>query len=186
MILQELANATVLIIGAGNIGQAIAARAKAFGARVWGSRRRAEPLPNFDKVVGADEWQTLLPEVDYLVIATPLTPKTKGLIDEKVLRSLPNHAYLINIARGAIVDEAALTQALSEGWIAGAGLDTVATEPLPPESPLWSLPNIFITPHTSAISPALKGRIAELFLDNLQRYKIGQPLRNVVDKQAGY
>ncbi len=186
LILQELANATVLIIGAGNIGQAIAARAKAFGARVWGSRRRAEPLPNFDKVVGADEWQTLLPEVDYLVIATPLTPKTKGLIDEKVLRSLPNHAYLINIARGAIVDEAALTQALSEGWIAGAGLDTVATEPLPPESPLWSLPNIFITPHTSAISPALKGRIAELFLDNLQRYKIGQPLRNVVDKQAGY
>jgi phosphoglycerate dehydrogenase-like enzyme len=88
-------------------------------------------------------------------------------------------AYLINIPRGAIVDEAALLTALHEGWIAGAGLDTVATEPLPPESPLWSLPNVFITPHCSALSP-------RLFIDNLKRYQTGQPLRNVVGKQAGY
>ncbi|MDZ8084380.1 MAG: D-2-hydroxyacid dehydrogenase [Nostoc sp. DedQUE12b] len=186
LVLPELANSTVLILGTGNIGQAIASRAKAFGARVWGGRRRPEPLPNFDKIVGTDEWHALLPEVDYIIIATPLTPETKGLIDEKVLRSLPSHAYLINVGRGAVVDESALTKALTEGWIAGAGLDTVSIEPLPPESALWSLPNLLITPHTSAISPALKGRIAALFLHNLERYRAGQPLQNVVNKQAGY
>ncbi|MDZ7954820.1 D-2-hydroxyacid dehydrogenase [Nostoc sp. DedQUE09] len=186
LVLPELANSTVLILGTGNIGQAIASRAKAFGARVWGGRRRPEPLPNFDKIVGTDEWHALLPEVDYIIVATPLTPETKGLIDEKVLRSLPSHAYLINVGRGAVVDESALTKALTEGWIAGAGLDTVSIEPLPPESALWSLPNLLITPHTSAISPALKGRIAALFLHNLERYRAGQPLQNVVNKQAGY
>lgn len=184
--LEELAEATLLILGTGNIGQAIASRAKAFGVQVWGSRRHPEPLPNFDKVVGADEWRSLLPAADYVVIATPLTPETKGLIDAAALRSMRQSAYLINIARGAIVDEVALLTALREGWIAGAGLDTVATEPLPPESPLWSLPNAFITPHCSAMSPRLKKRIAQLFIDNLKRYQTGQPLRNVVDKQAGY
>lgn len=184
--LEELADATLLILGTGNIGQAIASRAKAFGVQVWGSRRNPEPLPNFDKVVGADEWRSLLPTADYVVIATPLTPETKGLIDEAALRSMRQSAYLINIARGAIVDETALLTALREGWIAGAGLDTVANEPLPPESPLWSLPNAFITPHCSALSPRLRERIAQLFIDNLKRYQTGQPLRNVVDKQAGY
>ncbi|WP_392535104.1 D-2-hydroxyacid dehydrogenase [Nostoc sp. C117] len=184
--LEELADATLLIIGTGNIGMAIASRAKAFGVRVWGSRRHPEPLPNFDKVVGVDEWRSLLPQADYVVIATPLTPETKSLIDEAALRSMRPSAYLINIARGAIVDETALVTALREGWIAGAGLDTVATEPLPAESPLWSLPNAFITPHCSALSPRLKKRIAELFIDNLKRYQTGQSLRNVVDKQAGY
>ncbi|MEH1841307.1 MAG: D-2-hydroxyacid dehydrogenase [Nostoc sp.] len=184
--LEELADANLLILGTGNIGQAIASRAKAFGVTVWGSRRHPEPLANFDKIVGADEWRSLLPAADYVVIATPLTPETKGLIDEAALRSMRQSAYLINIARGAIVDEAALLTALREGWIAGAGLDTVATEPLPPESPLWSLPNAFITPHCSALSPRLKERIAQLFIENLKRYQTGQPLQNVVDKQAGY
>ncbi|MEH2306903.1 D-2-hydroxyacid dehydrogenase [Nostoc sp.] len=185
LVLPELANSTVLILGTGNIGQAIAARIKPFGARVWGGRR-PEPLTNFDKIVVGNEWHALLPEVDYLVVATPLTPETKALIDETVLRSLPSHAYLINVGRGSVVDESALTKALTEGWIAGAGLDTVSIEPLPPESPLWSLPNLFITPHTSAISPALKGRITDLFLDNLERYRGNKPLRNVVNKEAGY
>ncbi|MCC5620683.1 D-2-hydroxyacid dehydrogenase [Nostoc sp. CHAB 5715] len=184
--LEELADANLLILGTGNIGKAIASRAKAFGVRVWGSRRHPEPLPNFDKIVGVNEWRSLLPAADYVVIATPLTPETKGLIDEAALRSMRQSAYLINIARGAIVDEAALLTPLREGWIAGAGLDTVATEPLPPESPLWSLPNAFITPHCSALSPRLRERIAQLFIDNLKRYQSGQPLRNVVDKQAGY
>ncbi|MEH1928947.1 D-2-hydroxyacid dehydrogenase [Nostoc sp.] len=186
LVLPELANSTVLILGTGNIGQAIAARIKPFGARVWGGRRRPEPLTNFDKIVVGNEWHALLPEVDYLVVATPLTPQTKALIDETVLRSLPSHAYLINVGRGSVVDESALTNALTEGWIVGAGLDTVSIEPLPPESPLWSLPNLFITPHTSAISPALKGRITDLFLDNLERYRGNKLLRNVVNKEAGY
>jgi phosphoglycerate dehydrogenase-like enzyme len=184
--LQELMDKTVLIIGAGSIGQAIARRASAFGMRVWGSRRHPQSLPGFERVVGATEWQSLLPESDYVVVATPLTPETKGMVNEAVLRSMRSDAYFINIARGAVVDEAALLAALNEGWIAGAGLDTFCTEPLPPESPFWSLSNVFVTPHCSGISPPLSHRVLGLFLDNLTRYRSGMPLRNVVDKKAGY
>ncbi len=184
--LQELMDATVLIIGAGSIGQAIAQRAKAFGMRVWGSRRNPQPLEGFERVVGAQEWRSLLPEADYVVIATPLTPETKGMVNEAALRSMRPSAYLINIARGAVVDEAALLTALRSGWIAGAGLDTSYTEPLPPDSPFWSLPNVFVTPHCSASSPQVQQRSVALFLDNLGRYQAGMPLRNVVDKKAGY
>ncbi len=186
LVLQELMGMTLLIVGAGNIGQAIAQRASAFGVRVWGSRRHPEPLPGFERVVGTDQWRSLLPEADYVVIATPLTPETKGLIETEALRSMRQSAYLINIARGAVVDEVALLTALKERWIAGAGLDTFCTEPLPPDSPFWSLPNVFVTPHCSAISPQLKERIVALFIDNLTRYQAELPLRNVVDKKAGY
>ncbi|MBD1843446.1 D-2-hydroxyacid dehydrogenase [Cyanobacteria bacterium FACHB-63] len=184
--IRELSDATLLIIGAGSIGQEIAKRAAAFGMKVWGSRRNPEPMPNFEKVVGADEWRVLLPETDYVVLATPLTPETKHLIDKTVLRLMRSTAYLINVARGAVVDEAALITALKEGWIAGAGLDTFETEPLPPESALWSLPNVLITPHCSGYSPRIPERMIALFLDNLKRYQTGQPLRNIVDKSAGY
>lgn len=182
----ELFGKTLLIIGAGGIGQEIAVRAKAFGMRIFGSSRQSQPLPNFDKVVGANEWKELLPEAEFVVIAAPLTPETKGLIDLETLRLFRPDSYLINIARGAIVDESALTKALQEGWIAGAALDTVFTEPLPAESPLWTLPNVFITPHCSGNSPRVKERTIALFLENFTRYRQGQPLRNVVDKTAGY
>ncbi|MBW4596549.1 MAG: D-2-hydroxyacid dehydrogenase [Brasilonema angustatum HA4187-MV1] len=192
--IEELQDKTLLIIGAGGIGQEIAARAKAFGMRIFGSRRHPQPLPNFDKVVGANEWKALLNEAEYVVIATPLTKETEGMINAEVLRSMRADAYLINIARGKIVDEPALLKALQESWIAGAALDTVFTEPLPPESSFWTLPNVFITPHCSAHSSKVKERLptAELrltlalFLDNLTRYRHGKPLRNVVDKNAGY
>ncbi len=184
--IQELFEKTLLIIGAGGIGQEIAVRAKAFGMRIFGSSRHPKPLPNFDKVVRANEWKQLLSESEFVVIAAPLTPETKGLIDLETLRLFRPDSYLINIARGAIVDESALTKALQEGWIAGAALDTVFTEPLPAESPLWTLPNVFITPHCSGNSPRVKERTLALFLDNLTRYRQGQPLRNVVDKTAGY
>ena len=184
--IQELFEKTLLIIGAGGIGQEIAVRAKAFGMRIFGSSRHPKPLPNFDKVVGANEWKELLPEAEFVVIATPLTPETKGMIDVETLRLFRPDSYLINIARGAIVDELALTKALQAGWIAGAALDTVFTEPLPTESPLWKLPNIFITPHCSGNSPRVKERTLALFLDNFNRYHQGKPLRNVVDKTAGY
>jgi len=95
-------------------------------------------------------------------------------------------AYLINIARGAIVDEPALLTALSEGWIAGAALDTFVAEPLPSDSPFWSLPNVFVTPHCTGFSPRSVQRSIELFLQNLTRYRNGEPLRNVVDRTAGY
>lgn len=182
----ELFGKTLLIIGAGGIGQEIAVRAKAFGMRIFGSSRQSQPLPNFDKVVGANEWKELLPESEFVVIAAPLTPETKGLIDMETLGLFRPDSYLINIARGAIVEESALTKALQEGWIAGAALDTVFTEPLPAESPLWTLPNVFITPHCSGNSPRVKERTIALFLENFTRYRQGQQLRNVVDKTAGY
>lgn len=184
--LRELFDATVLILGAGGIGQAIAQRASAFGMSVWGSRKHPEPLPHFEKVVGANEWYPLLPEADFVVLATPLTPETKGMINTEVLRAMKQSAYLINIARGALVDESALFTALTEGWIAGAGLDALIQEPLPPESPLWSLPNLFVTPHTSWSSAHSRRRTVDLFLENLQRYRSGQPLCNIVDRTAGY
>ncbi|MBD2249989.1 D-2-hydroxyacid dehydrogenase [Nostoc parmelioides] len=184
--IEELLDKTLLIIGAGGIGQEIASRAKAFGMRILGSRRHPQPLPNFDKVVGADEWKELLGEADYVVIATPLTWDTKGMIDTEVLCLMRPSAYLINIARGAIVDEFALVEALQNGEIAGAALDTVFTEPLPPESLLWSLPNVVITPHCSGNSPRTKERSLALFIDNFTRYRHGQPLHNVVDQTAGY
>lgn len=182
----ELFGKTLLIIGAGGIGQEIAVRAKAFGMRIFGSSRQSQPLPNFDKVVGANEWKELLSESEFVVIAAPLTLETKGMIDMETLGLFRPDSYLINIARGAIVEESALTKALQEGWIAGAALDTVFTEPLPAESPLWTLPNVFITPHCSGNSPRVKERTIALFLENFTRYRQGQQLRNVVDKTAGY
>ncbi|MDB9520835.1 D-2-hydroxyacid dehydrogenase [Dolichospermum circinale CS-1225] len=184
--IQELFDKTLLIIGAGGIGQEIAVRAKAFGMRIFGSCRHPEPLPNFDKVVGANKWKELLPEADFVVISTPLTAETKGMIDVETLGLFRTDSYLINIARGAIVDESALATALQEGWIAGVALDTVFTEPLPAQSPLWTLPNVFITPHCSGNSPRVKERTLALFLDNFNRYCQGKSLRNVVDKTAGY
>jgi phosphoglycerate dehydrogenase-like enzyme len=183
---EELQDKTLLIIGAGGIGQEIANRAKGLGLKIYGSRRNPQPLPNFDQVVGANEWKALLGEAHYIVIATPLTKETKGLIDAEVFNLLRPDAYLINIARGAIVDEPALIEALQTGKIAGAALDTVFTEPLPPESPLWEQPNLFLTPHFSGHSPRTRERAIALFLDNFTRYYNGQPLRNVVDKIAGY
>ena len=184
--LQELFDKTVLIIGAGGIGQAIAQRASAFGMRVWGSRKRPDPLPYFEKIVGEHEWYDLLPAADFVVLAIPLTHETKGIIDAKVLQTMHSSAYLINIARGALVDEVALLTALTEGWIAGAGIDAFVTEPLPPEHPLWSAPNVFVTPHISWSSPHTRKRTVDLFLENLHHYRTGQPLKNVVDRQAGY
>ncbi|MEE3716388.1 D-2-hydroxyacid dehydrogenase [Tumidithrix elongata RA019] len=184
--LQELSEATVLIIGAGGIGQAIAERASGFGMRVWGSRKTPAPHPHFEKVVGATEWYDLLPEADFVVLALPLTPETHNIINAEVLRSLKRSAYLINIARGALVDEAALFTALSEGWIAGAGIDAFVTEPLPSDNSLWSAPNLFVTPHISWSSARTRTRSVDLFLDNLQRFRTGQPLRNIVDRHAGY
>lgn len=182
----ELMDATLLIVGIGGIGQAIAERAAAFGMRVWGSRRRVQPMPGVERVVGADEWRALLPEADYVVIATPLTPTTRGMIDAAALRAMRSTAYLINIARGAIIDDAALLTALCEGWIAGAALDAFEIEPLPSDSPFWSLPNAFVTPHCTANSPRMRERSIALFLDNLERYRNRRPLRNVVDQEAGY
>ncbi|HEU4323490.1 MAG TPA: D-2-hydroxyacid dehydrogenase [Roseiflexaceae bacterium] len=184
--LQELYGKTVLVLGLGKIGQEVAKRAAAFGMRVWGSRRRVQPTEWVERVVDEDGWRALLPEVDYLVVATPLTDATRGMVDRDAFAQLKQGAYLVNIARGQIVDTDALLEALRSGKLAGAGLDALPTEPLPPDHPLWAEPNVWITPHISWSSPQTYLRVADLFVENLRRFRAGQPLLNVVDQEAGY
>lgn len=183
---QELYEQTMLILGIGGIGQEIARRAAGFGMRILGSRRSPCPMPGVERVVGMDGWRELLPEADYVILAAPLTEETRGMLDAAAFAAMKPSAYLVNIARGAILDEPAMLAALREGRIAGAALDTFEQEPLPPESPLWSLPNVTITPHATAGSPRMRERQIGLFLENLRRFRNGEPLRNVVDKAAGY
>jgi phosphoglycerate dehydrogenase-like enzyme len=182
----ELYEQTLLILGIGGIGQAIASRAAAFGMRVLGIRRSPRPMEGVAQVVGMDGWRALLPEADALVIAAPLTEETRGMVDAAALEAMKPSAYLVNIARGAIIDEPALIGAMNAGRIAGAALDTFEEEPLPPESPLWRLPNVTITPHTTSGSPRMHERQIALFLENLRRFRGGEPMLNVVDKAAGY
>ncbi|MBX0326079.1 D-2-hydroxyacid dehydrogenase [Oscillochloris sp. ZM17-4] len=184
--LAELTDKLMLIIGLGQIGQAIAARAAAFGMRVVGSRRSGAPVPGVSRVLADGAWRQMLGEADYVVIAAPLTPQTRGMFGAAELAAMRPDAYLINIARGEIVDEAALIDALGRGQIAGAGLDVFSTEPLPAEHPLWGLPNVFVTPHVSWLSPEIRPRTISLFVENVRRYAAGEPLRNIVDKHAGY
>jgi phosphoglycerate dehydrogenase-like enzyme len=176
----------LLIVGVGGIGQAIAERAAAFGMRVYGSRRTPRPTPGIELVVGADGWRELLPAADYIVVAAPLTAETRGMIDAAALAAMKPTAYLINIARGAVLDEPALLAALRAGRLAGAALDTFEPEPLPADSALWAMPNVTITPHATAHSPRMHARQLALYVENLVRFRDGQPLLNVVDKAAGY
>lgn len=179
----ELAGSRVVILGYGLIGQAIARRARALGAAVTGVRRRGRSSA---RVVTGDGWRHLLPEADFLVVAAALTPATRGLVGERELRALPRDAWVVNIARGPIVAEPALVSALRDGRIAGAALDVFDQEPLPKGHPLWSLPNVILTPHVSAFTDRFPPRAAELFLDNLDRFRAGRRLRNQVDLRAGY
>jgi phosphoglycerate dehydrogenase-like enzyme len=123
---------------------------------------------------------------NYVVISVPLTPQTEKLIGEAELRAMRTTAYLVNIARGRVIDEQALIRALREGWIAGAGLDVAEEEPLPSESPLYSMPNVILTPHISGASVHYDERLAALFAENLRRYCAGQPLKNRYDPSRGY
>lgn len=184
--IQEVNTSTLLIIGMGHIGQAIATRAAACGMRVWGSRRTPQPMTGVEHMVGADAWRDLLPEANYIVLTLPLTPETHHIIDAATLRAMRPDAYLINVARGDLIDETALLTALQQGWIAGAALDVLSGEPLPSDSPLWMLDNLFISPHCAWLSPHMRQRSVALFLDNLTRYRTGAALRNVVDQDSGY
>lgn len=184
--LRELRGLTVGIVGLGDIGTEIARLCRAFGMHVLGLRRRPLPSDVADEVLPPDRLHDLLARSDFVVIALPLTEETRGLIGRAELAAMKPGAWLINISRGAIVDEEALVEALREGRIGGACLDVFAEEPLPSESPLWEMPNVIITPHNSWSSPRIEEREVELFLENLRRYVSGEPLLNVVDKRAGY
>lgn len=183
----ELTGKTLGIVGLGGIGAEVARRAKGFGMRVIAVRRRPERPSRFaDEVRGPDALPWLLAESDYAALCSALTPATRHLIGEEELSRMKPTAYITNIGRGGLIDEPALIAALQAARIAGAGLDVFATEPLPADSPLWDMPNVLITPHTSGSSPRSHDRLMELFCENVRRYLAGERLLNVVDKKAGY
>lgn len=134
----------------------------------------------------ASQLLDLLPEADFVVLTVPLTHETQGMIGDRELRAMKPTAYLVNVGRGGTVQESALVRALREGWIAGAGLDVFETEPLPDDSPLWAMDNVFVTSHYAGLTPFYHERAMGIFLDNLRRYQAGEPLHNVVDKKLGY
>src|SRR5579859_3252870 len=183
----ELNGLTVGIFGLGNSGSDLAAKAQAFHMRVLGLRRNTDrAVPGVDRMYGIAELHEFLGQSDFVVVTTPSTPATLGLFDEEAFRAMKPSAYFICISRGGIADDTALLKALREGWIAGAGLDAHGVEPLPAASPFWTLPNVIVTPHNGATTAATAQRSVEIFVDNLRRYLAGEPLRNVVDKSAGY
>ncbi len=186
---RELAERTLGIVGLGAIGRRIASLGKAFGMRVLATKRTVQEgatEPDVDQLYPIAQLHAMLSECDYVVLAVPLTPETEKLISEPELRAMRPDAYLVNIARGRVVDEKALLRALQEHWIAGAGLDVVEEEPLAPDNLLYSLPNVILTPHISGASVHYGKRLAALFADNLRRYRAGEPLRNLYDPARGY
>jgi phosphoglycerate dehydrogenase-like enzyme len=187
--LRELKDCRVLIVGAGGLGGETARRLSALGARCVGLRRRpALGTPEgFAEVARLDELELRLPRTDVLVLAAPLTADTSELMSRARLALLPSHAIVVNVARGALLDEAALADLLAAGRLRGAVLDVFRREPLEAESPLWRLSNALVVPHVSPVSPRrFWPRQLDLFLDNWRRYVRGEPLRNLVDTQAGY
>ena len=198
----ELRGATMGIIGYGSIGREVGRLAKAFGMRVLALKRRVESTRRQDAyeingvgdpdgsvpdaLYSPEQLREMLAHCDYVVLAVPLTRETQGMIGEEELRAMKRTAYLVNIARGEVCDEAALVQALQAGWIAGAGLDVFSKEPLPETSPLWTMPQVILTPHVSGFSPNYEQRAVDIFCENLRRYIAGRPLFNVVDKSTGY
>jgi len=183
----EINGSLLLIVGYGSIGRELARRARAFDMRVWGLTRSGEGACTFaEKILPVTELNAALVHADYVVIAAPETPETKNLIGAEQLARMRRGARLINIARGSLLDEAALIDALRRGHLGGAALDVTGMEPLPADSPLWRTPNLFITPHTSAISERLWNRETELFLKLLEEWFSGKEMSNRVDFARGY
>jgi len=197
----ELRDVTVGIVGLGSIGRAVGALATAFGCRVVAARRRPDsartaspededgrPLGELmlDRVGGPDSLPELLAESDFVVLAAPLTPDTEDMINTETLAMIKPGAWLINVARGRLIDERALLRALDDGTLGGAVLDTFRDEPLPPTSPFYDRPNVIVTPHTAWSSGRVLDRSVELFCENLRRFAAGEPMLNLVDPSAGY
>jgi len=178
---RDLRGQTVLVLGLGKIGSEIARLARVLGLQVIGVRRGPRRADDqVDELHPPAALRGLLPRCDWLVIACPLTPETRGLVDAGLIAALPRGARIINVARGEIVAEQALIAALRSGHLAGAYLDVFETEPLPPDSPLWDMPNVLVTPHNSAAAAGNDERVLAIFLDNLGRWHRGEPLVNEV------
>jgi phosphoglycerate dehydrogenase-like enzyme len=197
----ELRGSTVGLVGYGSIGREIARICRAIGARVLASKRDLKRLTDTGYTLAdagdreAELASRLYPpqaigsmasECDFLVVVAPLTPATRGLVNEKVLKKLKPSAFLIDLSRGGVVDQAALIEALNAGRLAGAALDVYPVEPLPDTSPLWGMPNLILSPHVAGASPKYLERATELFAENLRRYVVNEPLLNLYDPQQGY
>ena len=196
----ELRGSTLGVVGYGSIGREVGRLGKAFGMRVLAVRRSSGRADQGYTVEGTGDPHGSIPErfyapealremlaqCDYVVLALPLTAATRHVIGESELRAMKPSAYLVNIARGGLIDEAALARALREGWIGGAGLDVFDEEPLPPDSPLWELDNALLSPHVAGFTPHYDDRAVAVFAGNLSRYLAGLPLQNQVDKKKGY
>ena len=181
---RDLAGQAAVVVGWGPIGRQVGAWLGMLGLRVTAVRRSAGTDESGVACVAYGDLHTVLPHADWLVLACPLTPLTHGLVDAAVLARLPATAHIVNVARGEVVDESALVDALRAGRLSGAFLDVVAHEPLPADSPLWSLPNVIATPHSAGISDGNATRVEAIFLDNLARWRDGLPLLNAVDRGA--
>ena len=185
----ELRDSTLGIVGLGSIGAEVAKVAHhGFGMRVLGQKRRhVGAVEGVESIhYGREGLLAMLPQCDHLVVTAALTEETRGLLDAEALDLLPRHAVIVNIGRGKVIDEPAMIERLSDGRLAGAGLDVTATEPLPADSPLWDLPNVVITAHNAGTSHIVVERRLRVFCEQLKRYVAGEPLRNVVDREAGY
>lgn len=175
------------VIGTGDLGSAAAASARKFGMVVTGVRTRAEPLPEFDRMVAVDALDSVLPKTDILVIATPLTPATTNLMDRRRLSLLPQGAGLLNIGRGAVLDDVALCDLLDAGHLSGAIVDVTVPEPLPPGHRMWTTPNLVIVPHCSVDNPlTYNDDSLDIFFRNLAAMDAGQEMPNLVDLTRGY
>ncbi|MBI4659523.1 MAG: D-2-hydroxyacid dehydrogenase [Verrucomicrobia bacterium] len=183
----ELRGKTVLIVGLGGIGTQVAERCFAFGMRVLAVDAKDIPLTRaVEEVRKPDELDILLPEADVVISCVPHTPESQRMIGAKQFGLMKNGVYIINVSRGPVIDTEALTAALKSGKVRAAGLDVTEPEPLPKDHPLWSMPNVTITPHIATASDQVEARRTKLYRENLERFLTGRPLRNVVDKQKGY
>ena len=174
----DMPGQTAVIVGVGYIGKVIARVLRAMGMRTVGVRRSDAPVEHFDRMLPISQLDTALPACDWLVLACPLTPETRGLMDRRRLALLPRSAGLVNVARGELIDEPALADALAGGRLRCAYLDVFAVEPLPKDSPLWGLPNVLISPHNAGASTGTYARGVEIFLRNLSSYARSEPLEN--------
>ena len=178
---------TAGIVGVGNMGGAVASACKKLGMRVIGTRRGGAPHPQVDRMLGPGELDTLLAESDVIFLCTPLTPETRGLIGANQFARMKDGAGLVNVARGAVIDHAALCAALAGGRLSGAILDVFDPEPLPPDSPLWDTPNVIITPHCSSDdAQAYVPKTLDLIFENLRRLLTGEALVAAIDPRLGY
>lgn len=184
---RDFYDSTVGILGLGDIGSEVAKRVDALGAEVLALKRIPDNKPDYvTSLYGPDGINELIQQSDYIILTLPHTDETEGIISRERLQMMKENTFLVNIGRGILIDQQALIEALEKNWIAGAGLDVTTPEPLPEDNQLWELENVILTPHIAHSSPTNSKRWLAIFKENLRRYIGGEPLKNLVDFEAGY